>query len=36
LTKKIYEGGKNLDILVLDHIIIGGQGFYSFADEGML
>ena len=36
LTKKIFEGGKNLDILVLDHIIIGGQGFYSFADEGML
>jgi len=36
LTKKINEGGKNLDILVLDHIIIGGQGFYSFADEGML
>jgi len=36
LTKKITEGGKNLDIHVLDHVIVGGEGYYSFADEGML
>jgi DNA repair protein RadC len=36
LTKKIVAGGKNLDIDVLDHIIIAGNSFYSFADEGIL
>nr|WP_294897187.1 JAB domain-containing protein [uncultured Pedobacter sp.] len=36
LTKKIKEGGKLLDIEVLDHLIITTEGFYSFADEGML
>ena len=33
LTKKIIEGGKLLEINVLDHLIIAGQGYYSFADE---
>jgi len=36
LTKNIYEGGKVLEITVLDHIIVTQHGFYSFADEGML
>ena len=36
LTKKLVEGGKLLDIAVLDHIIIGDDRFYSFADEGVL
>lgn len=36
LTKKLRDAGKNLDIDVLDHIIIAGQSFYSFADEGMI
>lgn len=36
LTKKLREGGRYLDIPVLDHIIIAGSSFYSFADEGML
>jgi len=36
LTKKICRAGSNLDILVLDHIIVGNDGYYSFADEGIL
>lgn len=37
LTKKIVEAGKLLDIKVMDHIIITAQdGYFSFADEGML
>lgn len=36
LTDKIYKAGKLLDIQVLDHIIIAGQKYFSFADEGML
>lgn len=36
LTKKLQEAGRNLDINVLDHIIIGGASFYSFADEGIM
>lgn len=37
LTKKIVEGGKLLDIKVLDHIIVAGPNKYlSFADESYL
>jgi DNA repair protein RadC len=36
LTKKVKEAGKNLEISVLDHLIIAGATFYSFADEGLL
>jgi len=36
LTKKIKEGGKMLDINLLDHIIIGQNNYFSYADEGML
>jgi DNA repair protein RadC len=36
LTKKIKEAAKSLDILLLDHIIIGDKDYYSFADEAML
>ncbi len=36
LTKKIVAGGKSLDISILDHLIIGNDKFYSFADEGMM
>jgi len=36
LTKKLKEGGKFLEISILDHIIIAGTSFYSFADEGAL
>lgn len=36
LTNKMKEGGKLLDISVLDHMIITPQAYYSFADEGLL
>jgi DNA repair protein RadC len=36
ITKKLSEGGKLLEIAILDHIIIGRGGYYSFADEGKL
>jgi DNA repair protein RadC len=36
LTKKLKEAGKLLEIQVLDHLIIAGQKYFSFADEGLL
>lgn len=36
LTKKLKESGKLLDIQVLDHVIIAGKTYFSFADEGLL
>jgi len=36
LTKKIKHAGQLLEILVLDHIIIGTEKYYSFADEGIM
>ncbi|WP_276500512.1 RadC family protein [Terrimonas pollutisoli] len=36
LTTKIKEAAKFLDIRVLDHIIVSDDGYYSFADEGLL
>ena len=36
LTKKVREAGKVLDIVLLDHIIVCPDRYYSFADSGML
>jgi DNA repair protein RadC len=36
LTQKILNGSKYMDIKLLDHIIIGHEGYFSFADEGRL
>ncbi len=36
LTLKIKEGGKFLDLPLLDHLIVTTEGYYSFADEGLL
>jgi DNA repair protein RadC len=36
ITRRLVEGGTLLGIGVLDHIIIGQEGYYSFADEGRL
>jgi DNA repair protein RadC len=36
LTKRLKEAGNFLEIPVLDHLIYTDNGFYSFADEGML
>ena len=36
LTRKMKEGGRFLEIQLLDHIIVTTEGYYSFADEGVL
>jgi DNA repair protein RadC len=36
LTKKLVAGGKLLEIQVMDHLIIAGQKYFSFADEGLM
>jgi DNA repair protein RadC len=36
LTKKLKIGANHLDIQLIDHIIIAGNSYYSFADEGEL
>ena len=36
ITRKIDDAGKVLDIRLLDHVIVGQNGYLSFADEGML
>lgn len=35
-TRKIVEAGALLDIKVLDHVIIGDNKYYSFADNGLI
>ncbi len=36
LTKKLISAGKFLDIKVLDHLIMTSEGYFSFADEGIM
>ncbi len=36
LTNKIKEGGKLLDITLLDHIILSSESYLSMADEGLI
>ena len=36
ITKKIRSGAQMLDIKVLDHLILGGNGYLSFSDEGFI
>lgn len=36
LTEKMVEAGKLLGVRVLDHIIVGYDGFTSFANEGRM
>ena len=36
ITNKIKEAGKFMDIPVLDHLIIGNDAYFSFADEGLI
>ncbi len=35
LTNKLKEAGKLLEIQLLDHVIVAGQKYFSFADEGI-
>jgi DNA repair protein RadC len=36
LTIKIRDGARLLDIRLLDHLIVSSEGYFSFADEGIL
>ena len=36
LTHKIKEASKYFDIKILDHLIVSEDGYFSFADEGLL
>lgn len=36
LTRKLAQGGKLLDIAVLDHLIVTSRNYYSFADDGLM
>jgi DNA repair protein RadC len=36
LTRKIKEAAKLIEIILIDHLIIGEKKYYSFADEGMI
>lgn len=36
LTVKIKEAARYLDMRVMDHIIVSEEGYYSFADQGLL
>lgn len=35
-TKELAEAGRLMEVEVLDHVIIGGDEYFSFADEGMM
>lgn len=36
ITRKMVEGGKMLDLHVLDHLIVTNKLFFSFGDEGLI
>ena len=36
ITQKIKQAAGLLDIVVMDHIIVSNEGYFSFADEGIL
>jgi len=36
LTRRLWEAGNILGIRVLDHIVVGANNYFSFADEGRL
>jgi DNA repair protein RadC len=35
-TKKVYHACQLMDILLMDHVIVSSQGYYSFAETGRL
>jgi DNA repair protein RadC len=36
ITQKLKAAGKLLDVKVIDHLIVSTEGYYSFADEGVI
>lgn len=35
ITRKLKAAGQNIDVMLLDHVIVTRDGYYSFADNGM-
>ena len=36
ITERLVESGKLIGIQVLDHVVIGRDDYFSFADKGLL
>ncbi|MBS1545215.1 MAG: JAB domain-containing protein [Bacteroidetes bacterium] len=36
LTKKLKQAGQFLELPLLDHVIVTSEGYFSFADEGLI
>jgi len=36
ITQKIKQAAGLLDIHIMDHVIVSNEGYFSFADEGLL
>jgi DNA repair protein RadC len=36
ITKRLIEAGKILGVEVIDHIIVGKNGFFSFKEKGLI
>jgi DNA repair protein RadC len=36
LTKRLKQAGEIFDMFILDHLILSLEGYYSFADHGIL
>jgi DNA repair protein RadC len=36
ITRNLIECGKILDLIILDHLIISSNSYYSFGDEGLM
>jgi DNA repair protein RadC len=36
LTRKMVEFGKFIDLPILDHLIFCDNGYFSFADQGLI
>ncbi len=36
LTSKLVDAGRSLDLPILDHLIFGNSGYFSFSDEGLI
>ena len=36
ITKQLVEAGKILGIKVVDHLVVAGDAYYSFMEEGQL
>jgi DNA repair protein RadC len=35
LTRAIRDAGRLIDLRVVDHIIVGGNGYFSFTERGL-